>query len=240
MRLNPTGIPVVLLSHRKQEFLETAIDSLRAHAGSQISEIFVVDDSGDEQHQNWLGEHWDGYSLSSMSGANVGYLSAMRTVWEISRIMADAHNTTSVLLWEEDFVLTRDVDLRKMAAILDEYPVLAQLNLQRQAVYRIERVFGYLESHARRGYHLTKTVEPDGTPWVGRRRPFTTNPGLIRSEVLEIDWPSRRECDRVPGGAEPAMSRCLERMGYRFGWYGEWNTPYTKHIGTEMKTGTGY
>lgn len=240
MRLGNEGYPLIILSHRKREFLETAILSLRYY-GEGITEVVVVDDSGDTNHHGYLDGRNIGFSLSSPDGSNVGYLGAMQTVWETGRDLADSHNSDHVMLWEEDFVLTRPTDLCRVASILDhpENQMLAQLNLQRQAVYGIERRFGYMESHQRRGYGLDRGLTKD-IPWVRRRKPFTTNPGLIRREVLDIDWPSRVDCDTVPGGAEPAMSRRLEGKGYHFGWYGEWNTPSTRHVGSAHKTGTGY
>lgn len=234
-------IPLIILSHRKREFLETALESIYANLHG-VGEIVVVDDSGDTEHHRWLMRQKDyGWISSSPNMENVGYLRAMQTVWETGRTLARDAESDFVMLWEEDFVLTREVDLDDMAAIMRHNNRLAQLNLQRQAVYRIERRFGYMESHRRRGYGLSVVKDnPHKIPWVQRNKPFTTNPGLIRREVLNINWPSRDLSDRVQGGAEPAMSQILEWHRWSFGWYGEWNTPYTEHIGTIMKTGKGY
>jgi len=234
MRLGKTGYPVIILSHRRREFLETAVASLREHAVG-ITDVIVVDDSGDPEHHAWLDVHGYQYSLSSPDARHVGYLGAMQTLWETARETYSDY----VLLWEEDFVLTREIDTAEMAKVLDFDCALAQLNLQRQPVYRIERRLGYMQSHQRRGYDL-RTGSTEDVHWVRRARPFTTNPGMIRREVLEIDWPSREEADTVAGGAEPAMSKRLERRGLHFGWLGLPNTPYTEHVGTEMKSGKGY
>lgn len=227
-------IPLIILSHRKREFLETALESIYANMHG-VGEIVVVDDSGDAEHRRWLMRQDIEWVCSSPSMENVGYLRAMQTVWETGRTLARDAESDFVMLWEEDFVLTRKVDLASMRDIMLDRPAMAQLNLQRQPVYRVERRFGYMESHQRRGYELL-----DDGDCITRMRPFTTNPGMIRHEVLSINWPSREESDRVRGGAEPAMSLKLEADEWYFGWYGKWNTPYTKHIGTTMKTGKGY
>lgn len=234
MRLSKSGYPVIIVSHRRQEFLETCVDSLRQHA-TGITDVIVVDDSGDERHHEWLDNQGYQLSLSSPDGSNVGYLGAMQTTWETGRETGAEY----VLLWEEDFILTKPLYLGDMVTVMENSPTLAQLNLQRQAVYSIERRLGYMQSHHRRGYDLAVRMTED-VPWISRRRPFTTNPGMIRSKVLDIDWPYRAEADLVPGGAEPAMSIRLESHGYTFGWLGRSNTPHTKHVGTLMKSGKGY
>lgn len=234
------SIPVIILSHRKREFIEACIASLKENA-TGIGPITVVDDSGDADHHRWLESHIDRYCLSDNRGRNVGYLQAMNVVWEAAQRLTDEARVDYVLLWEEDFLLRRKVNVDDMVCVMEGSPWLAQLNLQRQAVYRVERRFGYMESHHRRGYKLEWVPDrPHGIPWVQRQRPFTTNPGLLNTAVLDVDWPTRAECDATPGGAEPAMSESLEARGWKFGWLGQWNTPYVKHVGIEMKTGKGY
>ena len=237
MRLSDSGVPVIILGHRKREFLETTVESLRKHA-TGITDVIVVDDSDDSQHHDWLDDHGFQYTIVDPRG-NAGYLMAMRMVWDVARDAVDESGSEYVLLWEEDFRLVKDLDIADMLTVMDADPMLAQLNLQRQAVYRIEKRFGYLQSHQRRGYEL-RTLETSGIPWVKRRHPFTTNPGLLRREVLDIEWPSRFMADQVPGGAEPAMSVQVEKAGYHFGWLGETNVPHTHHIGSDLKTGNGY
>lgn len=238
MKFSDEGYPLIVLSHRGRQFLGPTMASLK-HYASGIGKVIVVDDSGDEDHRNWLADHGFNLSVVDVSG-NAGYLTAMKRVWELAADM-DSQYT---LLWEEDFKPIRPFDVRQMARVMDDNIGLAHLNLQRQSVYRIEKRFGYMESHAQRGYDLTRMYgprNPTRDPWVARRRPFTTNPGLIRREVCrESAWPSRAQCDAVPGGAEPAMSEVLERAGWYFGWFGTWNTPFVNHYGTDLKSGTGY
>lgn len=228
-----SGYPLIVLSHRKREFLETTLATLREHAHG-VGEIIVVDDSGDADHHDWLLSNGYAHGFSSPDRSHVGYLGAMQTIWEIVRAY-DSH----VMLWEEDFVLTKPLYAADAAYLLDKNPGLAQVNFQRQAVYRIEKRFGYMQSHQRRGYELSVGRTED-IAWVKRRRPFTTNPSMVRREIFDIDWPTRAEADLVPGGAEPAMSALLEKSGYHFGWLGLPNTPHTKHVGTTMKSGKGY
>lgn len=243
MRLSRDGVPVIILSHRKREFLPRAVQSLRTF-GHGITDVIVVDDSGDEEHHKWLDDHGYQYSLTGPSGytglgGGYGYLESMSKVWEVSRNAADEAGVESVLLWEEDFLATRKFSTTHMRTVLARNEGLAHLNLQRQPVYKVEKRLGYMESHNARGYGLGINAD-EGIPWVHRSRPFTTNPGLIRREVLDVDWPSRHLCDQVDGGAEPAMSADLETMGYYFGWLGQWNTAYTRHIGDDRKSGIGY
>lgn len=234
MRLSDEGYPCIILSHRRAAFLEDTVASLRAHAQG-ITDVIVVDDSGSPDHHDWLLSSGYKHAFSSPNRTNVGYLGSMQTVWEVARSL----DAEYVLLWEEDFHLTTRVDVEQMACVVEYSPTLAQLNLQRQAVYKIERRVGYIESHARRGYGVRRR-ETEDIAWIERCKPFTTNPSLVRSEVFKIDWPTRAEADQVAGGAEPAMSLRLEQRGYTFGWLGQPNKPQTRHVGIEMKSGRGY
>lgn len=244
MKFSNIGFPLVILSHRGQRYLPHAVRSLRQMA-SYITDVIVVDDSGDPEHHQWLDDHGYQYSLTGPSGkytglgGGYGYLESMKRVWEVSRNAADEAGVEYVMLWEEDFMLRRRVSLLNMYMVMQANPQLAHLNLQRQSVYKVERQHGYMESHQLRGYGLSLGRDSN-VDWVSRRTPFTTNPGLIRREVLDIDWPTRAVCDLYDGGAEPAMSHVLEEAGYHFGWLGRWNRPVTQHIGTERKSGTGY
>ena len=230
--MKQTTFDAIILSHRKREFIGAAVSSLRMFAPN-VLDILVVDDSGDERHHQWLDDNGYQFSVVDPKG-NAGYLAGMNMVWEQAQWM-----DRQVLLWEEDFIAKRPLDLMGMSAILNSEPSLAQLNLQRQSVYGIEKRLGYMESHHRRGYGLSRRGTP-GNLWVQRRTPFTTNPSLINPAILGTEWPTREEADAASGGAEPAMSRKLEKAGFTFGWHGAWNTPYVHHVGDTMKSGTGY
>lgn len=239
MKFGTEGYPLIVLSHRKREHLERTLASIRQFAHG-ITNVHVVDDSGDAEHREWLADHGYNLTVPLVDGAG-GYLRAMQCVWALARDVADETGSEYVMLWEEDFRLRRTLSTYDMATIMDATgnERLAHLNLQRNPVYRIEQRMGYMESHQYRGYGLTR-MKDHGLPWVSRRTPFTTNPGLIRREVLDIDWPTREIADQYDGGAEPAMSDVLEKAGYHFGWLGRWNTPHVQHVGQERKTGIGY
>lgn len=228
-----TDVPIILLGHRNKKFLPSTLTSLRGLAGT--GPLVIVDDSGDPEHHRWLDNQ--GLSFTVVDPCkNSGYLAAMQVVWQV----AEAFKAPHFLFWEEDFQLTAPVDIAEITNLLDRNQDVAQINLQRQAVYGVERRFGYMESHQQRGYNLTVQHEPDGTHWVKRKRPFTTNPGVIRSEILPVSWPSPDAVAHTDGGAEVAMSHKLEAKGWHFGWYGRWDTPSTMHLGVHRKTGIGY
>lgn len=230
-------VPLIILSHREQQFLPGAIESLQPIM-DDISDLIVVDDSGNADHHEWLDRNGIQFSVVRHD-RNSGYLEAMRRVWEVAGDAIDAiPDCEHALLWEEDFRLTGEFSVPRAVETMDAHPRLAQLNLQRQKVYKIEKRLGYMQSHQARGYTLTAMSKP--WPFVARRRPFTTNPGLIRRAALDVSWPSETEARDTRGGAEPAMSERLEALGWRFGWYGPWDSPNTEHIGLDMKSGTGY
>ena len=230
--------PLIILSHRKDQYLSETLASIRQNLIGDYYPV-AVDDSGDTDHVKWLMEEKISLVDPVAWGENRGYLEAMKRVWQVADFWCNDQQEESFLFWEEDFLLTRPVHLDQVQEVLLAHSNLAQLNFQRQAVYSIERRLGYMESHQRRGYNLHRLVHKS-TPWVSRTRPFTTNPGLFHRGILDVEWPTREEADAVSGGAEPAMSTRLERAGWQFGWYGPWNTPTTNHVGVEMKSGTGY
>lgn len=230
-------IPLIILSHRGQEFLPDALRSINENLRGTVVPL-VVDDSGDRHHYEWLdtvGLSW----IPVKHGSNAGYLEAMKTAWRVAQAACRQSESPYFMLWEEDFLLTRSVPVERIVTVLEGNPLVAGLNLQRQPVYKIERRLGYMESHQRRGYGLARR-RTAGVDWVSRHSPFTTNPGLFRKEVTETAWPTRAEADAVQGGAEPAMSVALRKAGWQFGWYGLWNTQMTEHIGHTMKSGHGY
>lgn len=226
-------LPLIVVSHRKRMFLETALNSLRVFSRG-LREPVIVDDSGSSAHRAWLAQR--GYKVASVGQDNEGYLSAMNKVWEVAYDLTP--RSDYVFLWEEDFTLTRPLNVGLMVGVMDEHYDLAQLNVQRQPVYGVERRHGFIASHEVRGYGISKH-RTGGVPWVRRERPFTTNPCLLRSSVLDVPWPTREEADQCDGGAEPAMSLKLE-PNYAFGWFGAADVPHSRHIGSNRKTGTGY
>lgn len=238
MKFSDKGYPLIVLSHRGNMFLPQTLASIK-HYARGITDVIVVDDSGDPEHHQWLDDHGYQFSTTSVTGESVGYLEAMRVVWFVAQTQADAVGAEYVMLWEEDFQLRRALDTAHMRTVMDANAGLAHLNLQRQPCYRIERQFGYMESHQRRGYGLAR-MSDEGVDWVARQTPFTTNPGLIRREALDIEWPTREVADATEGGAEVAMSNVLEADEWYFGWLGTWNTPHTRHVGDTRKTGIGY
>lgn len=235
MRLYDSGYPLIILSHRRREFIGQTMLSIRDLMKS-VTDVYVVDDSGDPEHRGWLEAHR--FNYSAVASENAGYLEAMKRVWHTANMLV-RDGAEYVMLWEEDFRLAKALDLEDMANVLRANPTLAQLNLQRQAVYSIERRLGYMESHRRRGYELSR-LHTGETKWIKRKKPFTTNPGMITPGALAVSWPNRETCDQVSGGAEPAMDIKLRQAGFEFGWLGGWNSPHVTHVGTDMKSGHGY
>ena len=234
----PRRIPLIVLSHRRRQYLPKTLRNLRSYFAG-VDRPIVVDDSGSATHHRMLDA--EGIQFSAVNPErNAGYLKAMKRVWEVAGEECDRRGVDYVALWEEDFLLTKPVHAADVTCVMDKRPELAQLNFPRQPVYRIERTMGYMESHNARGYDLHR-ASVNTFPIVTRRRPFTTNPSIVSLDaILSCEWPTREEADAVEGGAEPAMSLVMESQGWGFGWWGPWNSRFTHHVGHARKSGTGY
>jgi hypothetical protein len=149
-----------------------------------------------------------------------------------AREQVQRYGASHVWWHEDDFILTRDVDVSAMAGTLDAERDLVQLALRRQPWNDAERAAGgIVEQHPDQFYE----VWDRGRVWLEHRRFFTTNPHLIRAEWLtETQWPEGPE-------SEGRYSLSLFAGGrLRCGFWGARDSgEWCEHIGHE-RVGTGY
>ena len=234
----PRRIPLIVLSHRRGQYLPKTLRNLRSYFAG-VDRPIVVDDSGSATHHRMLDA--EGIQFSAVNPErNAGYLKAMKRVWEVAGEECDRRGVDYVALGAAAFPLTVTVHAGDGTCSMGTRPELAQLDVPRQPDYRIGRTRGYRESHSAGGYVLDR-ASVNTFHIVTRRRPFTTNPSIVSLDaILSCEWPTREEADAVEGGAEPAMSLVMESQGWGFGWWGPWNSRFTHHVGHARKSGTGY
>lgn len=201
-----------------------SFDRLRGPITTRV----IHDDSGDPGYARHLEVTYPGYVVHS-TAARSGFSGAYRSAWSWLR---DNDRNPLIFSTEDDFVFTRDVDLVSMAEVLTLNPYLTQMALRRQPWNDAERAAGGIveqhpDDYTDRG--------DDMDDWLEHRRFFTTNPSLVRRDlILDHDWPDGPESEGRFGiglFADPAMRSAF--WGARDS--GEW----VEHIGIQ-RVGTGY
>lgn len=230
---------LVVITHGDAPTLEDTLAAFAEHAKPAPAEmVCVIDGPGRLPPVPYrLGE--DGITIDQweidQTPTQEGFCAATRRGWELG-----ARAGVDYVFWlENDFLLTRSVDLRMLARVLDAEPMLAQMQLMRNAVNEHERTAGGLYQ-SRPGQYEPRQVwiapapghPAQGWPWREHRSYVTTNPCLMRRTFLAANpWPDH------PSECEGRFGIDLVALGYRFGVWGE-GEPWCEHIGT--RTGFGY
>jgi hypothetical protein len=228
---------LAVLTHGDAPHLDRAIESFAEHASPAPADLVcVVDGPGRTPPVEPFGQ-WRGLVLPQQSG----FCFASRELWRLAS-EPNVEATADYVFWlENDFVLTRPVDLSELAYVLDDrWPRLAQMQLMRGAVNAEERAAGGLYESRPGQYEPRTTVAADSTdpgdwwnaPWLEHRSYMTTNPCLMPADfMLANPWPGYdREC-------EGRFGIDLVKEGYTFGVWGD-GSPWCEHIG--QRDGFGY
>lgn len=221
-------VPIIVLTNGRPECVTKAISSVGKHLLG-VGDGLIVDDSGDDVYRAWLAEQYAAPVIPVATGP-CGYWKAMRRVWDVARSL----DTDKVVFWEEDFVLTEDVDVEELAGVLDAHPYLTQIALLRQPWFANEHEHGGLIGALQaQGQVFTECT--DGTHWwIEHRACFTGNPCLIPRSTFARDWPEGDWSESRFGKALFADGRA--RGAY---WGRLTDPPRVEHIG-HHRAGTGY
>jgi hypothetical protein len=193
----------------------------------QVAELWMHDDTGDDEYRARLAAEYPGFEQIGR-GPRRGFGGAIQRAW---RVLAARSSADYVFHLEQDFVLTRSVDLDAMAEVLQNHPSLMQLALRRQPWNEAERAAGGIVEQHPDDY---REVEWRGHAWLEHRRFFTTNPSLYRRSLCSLGWPTGAQSEG--------------RFGLSLFWYGDkvcgfWGArdsgEWVEHIGHE-RVGVGY
>lgn len=207
---------LAVLSHgRNERMMRQAIAAWHEHATPAPAEVLIHHDTG-----------------------RAGFCAATAALWT----KAAASDYDYVLWLEHDFLLTRPVDLRDLAVLLDshvidgrpnmslgDYPLaVAQMALMRDAYSDEEKAAGGLFELRRADFQAM----PNG--WL-RQPYFTTNPSLMRRDFMAAN--------PFPDDGEPhcegRFSIALREQCWSFGTWGD-GSVYVNHIGRRDGSGHGY
>lgn len=162
-----------------------------------------------------------------VGGGHHGYTAMRQRLWSYLRRRAVG---SYIFATEDDFTVSRPVDLVAMIATLQANPNLLQLALLRDAFYAKEREAGGILGWPRDQF---ENRAEDGQAWLEHRLFFTANPGLFRKALTERPWPSGNSSERLFGDA------ILRDAKARVAFWGDGSEPWVKHVG-EVRAGAGY
>ena len=222
-------ITLIIMTDGRGEYLSESINSLDNLRGD-FTQLVIHDDSGDQAFTDWLRRTYGGdqFTICSTPGRS-GFAGAYTSAW--SWLRKNCENDW-IFFTEDDFVYTRPVELDKMITVMENNPKLVQLALRRQPWNDVEAWFGgIVESRAN-----TYTDKTDGTNhWLEHRNFFTTNPSLIRTQLIhDRDWIDEPESEGKFGWR--LYSETDSVAGF---WGSRESGEWCFHIG-KNRIGTGY
>lgn len=229
-------IAVLVMTDGRVDCLAATIDSLEANVSGDVAHRYIWDDTGDDDHLEYLTNlYLPRWTIIRDPRGRQGFGGAIRGAWSK---LVDVGGFDHLFHVEDDFVFQRPVDLDAIATVLDDNPHLAQVALVRQAWNEAERLAGgVVELNADQyadvfGYQAR---------WLEHRLFWTTNPSLMRVDVLRVGWPEGDHSEGLFthklltegfGGVSPGAVR----FAY---WGARGSGPWVQHIGTQ-RAGTGY
>lgn len=219
-------ITAVVMTDGRRDCITRAIASFDRLKGP-VSARVIHDDSGDPAYAAWLWDAFDGWMVYSTPERS-GFGGAVRS----ARSWLCEHDRNPYVWWhEDDFVLTRDIDLHAMMRVLTERH-LAQLALRRQPWNDRERAAGGVVEQYPGDFH--EWSNGDAT-WLEHRRWFTTNPALLPRWIVDDTlWPTGANSEGHYG-----LALFRDPNLYSGFWGSLESGEWCEHIGHE-RVGTGY
>jgi len=205
-------VKALIGTYRGLTYLPEALDSLSRFCSGITEYVFIDDGPRDSVAARWMAERGQ-----VVATGGKGYAAAFAH-------LCRAAQRQPALVFEEDFTLTRPLDVDRLELMLFHRPWLAQIAVLRQPWFPPEiEAGGVIEALRLKGHtfhELSGLTEHAAT--------FTCNPSVWRGDVFASGWPQCR-------GSEDAKRVALLRAGYRFA--------YLPGIGCEhhgVRSGRGY
>ena len=221
------SIILAITTDGRGEYLERTIDSIEARLTGDIAARLIWDDSGDAGYLDWLGETFTprGWCVWRSAPHRVGHAQARADLWQFVAGLPYSH----VAGWEDDFVLTRPVNLDHLVEVLDLNPHLSQMALLRNACYPRElsvpsRILGWPRARFRQR-------STQGRWWFQHRLFWTCNPSVYRVSLCSEGWPVEPGSEKVFHERQVALHRWSAFWGHMD------DEPALEHIGLQRAGG---
>lgn len=223
------SIALAVITDGRKDCIAQTIPSALRHLQGPITYKVIYDDTGDEQHRQWLRETFPDFELIWHPDGRQGFGGAIRTMW--------AHLATRpeefIFATEDDFRFYRYVDLEVIMKVLRGSPRLTQMALRRQPWNPAEFAAGGVVEQRPESY-FDHYMHP-GHMWLEHRLFWTTNPSLFRRSLIDEGWPEGEQSEgRFCAKLMKAHPNWL--FGY---WGGRDEGEWVQHIG-QQRVGTGY
>lgn len=222
------SVTLLVMTDGRLDCLSRSVTTL-ARLHGPVTRRVLHDDTGDDDYRALLRNQfpdWEVIGTPRRSGFGKAYRNAYD--WLLTY-------DTNQWVWstEDDFRVTRDVDLAAIQRVMLGHTNLTQMALRRQPWNDTEKAAGGIVESRPGAY--TDCSDQDGNHWLEHRLFHTTNPSMVPRRVLEAHpWPT------VPH-SEGVFSACLfadphARAGF---WGTRASGEWVDHIGNE-RAGHGY
>jgi len=227
-------IAVLVITDGRDDYLARTVASLPQLRGP-VNEWWMYDDTGDRRYRARLAARYPQFEHIN-GGPRRGFGGAIRAAWAHLR-----GSSAAPWVWhhEQDFTITRTVDLGNLVDVMSGRPYLTQMALRRQPWNAAETAAGGIVEQAPGDYH--DAGDEHGHMWLEHRRFFTTNPCLYRRSLLGIGWPrGPRSEGSFTGGLLRHGTPEAHSQAVRFGYWGARTSgEWVRHIG-DQRVGSGY
>ncbi len=209
-----------LRDEHRSGYLERTLTNIAAMVTGTIALRVLWIDHEDTATAEAAAERWApaGWTVR-WAGGRLGHAATRRALWQSLTADADDDPTiTHVAGWEDDFLVTRPVNLDDLAAICDANPDLAQVALLRQPCWDEEARPGTILGH-----DIRRFTQEAG--WIRHRVVWTCNPSVYHVSLCREGWPA------VPS-SEAVFTRHQRAKGRHFAYHGTiGDPPAIEHIG---------
>lgn len=214
-------IDLVVMTDGRTEYIDETIISAYHHLKGPIAEMWMHDDSGDEDHRQWLQRRFPSFTQIGR-GPRRGFGGAYDFAW---KTLATQSQANYFFFLEDDFTFNKEIPLDAMVRVLEENPHVYQMALKRQAWSSEEiRVGGFMERWPE-SFH-----QQNG--WVSHKLFFTTNPSLYRRSMIETrTYPNVKDSE-----GHFSQSIITSDPDAQFGYWGQkTDAPWVTHTGKQRK-----
>lgn len=227
---------LLVITDGRADYLARTVASARDNLRGDITERWMFDDSGDDEHRAQLAADYPEF-VHLNAGSRQGFGGAISAAWQA---LAASSRADHVFHLEADFEFRRPVDVDDLAGLLTDRPHLAQVALRRQAWNAVERAAGgYVEANPD---DFVEHCDGDRV-WLEHRRFFTTNPSLYRRALTGAGWPAGAQSEGRFGFqlSGQGLPWGVHGAAIRYGLWGgvDSGREWVWHIG-DHRAGTGY
>jgi hypothetical protein len=210
----------IVLTDGRKNYIQEALPTWIEHYDS-IDNKFIIDDSGDTEYTSWLKNTFPSFEIIPVENPRQGYANAVQRVFKLFRDTGLDY----CLHLEDDFILSKTVDIENIVYVLDKNPNLSQMAIMRQPWYHNEiESGGVIDAIKGEKFY---DINTDGFDWVKHRAFYTCNPNIFPQWLTNYEWPDGNWSESKFGRLLFSNNKDCGIWGNRSSW------PQVEHIGRE-------